>query len=113
MIAAADMGLPEEVIPARTRTVLMYSDKVIKVPTSEEGMLGNSMEYATFNDPEGIPVAPCEWLIVDADTVVLVMDRVEPVKGAFSNKSMPWWVSYVDCGQVGHLPSGELVAYDL
>jgi hypothetical protein len=41
------------------------------------------------------------------------MDRVTPVIGAFSDKSMPWWVSFVDCGQVGHLPNGELVAYDL
>ena len=106
-------GVPEEVIAARTRTVLVYSDVVVKVPTTEEGMLGNSMEWSTFNDPEGIPVAPCRWHDVDEHMSVLVMDRVTPVVGAFSDATMPWWVSYVDCGQVGHLPNGELVAYDL
>lgn len=105
-------GAPEEVIPARTRTVLMYPDKVVKIPTSDEGLLGNSMEYRTFNDPEGIPVAPCRFEVIN-DTSELVMDRVEPVIGAFKDKDMPWWVGFVDCGQVGHLPNGELVAYDL
>lgn len=107
------MGDPEEVLPARTRTVLMYPDVVVKIPTTDEGWLGNSMEYRTFQDPEGIPVAPCRWHEVSEDLVVLVMERVTPVVGAFNDKSMPWWVSYVDCGQVGHLPNGKLVAYDL
>lgn len=105
--------MPEEVIPARTRTVLMYPDKVVKIPTSDEGLLGNSMEYATFNDPEGIPVAPCRFEVVNDELHVLIMDRVEPISGAFNDESMPWWVGFVDCGQVGHLPNGELVAYDL
>jgi hypothetical protein len=60
-----------------------------------------------------IPVAPCRFEDINEELSVLVMDRVTPVIGAFSDKSMPWWVSFVDCGQVGHLPNGELVAYDL
>ena len=106
-------GTPDDVLVARTRTVLMYSDKVVKIPTTDEGWLGNSIEYKTYQDPEGIPVAPCRFEAVNDDVHVLVMDRVVPVHDAFSDKSMPWWVSCVDCGQVGHLPSGELVAYDL
>lgn len=113
VVAALRMGDPEEVLPARTRTVLVYPDVVVKIPTTDEGWLGNSMEYRTFQDPEGIPVAPCRWHEVSEDLVVLVMERVTPVVGAFNDKSMPWWVSYVDCGQVGHLPNGKLVAYDL
>lgn len=93
-ISAVGAGMPEEVLAARTRTVLMYPDFVVKVPTTEEGLLGNSMEFATYNDPEGIPVAPCRWLNVTDDVVALVMDRVEPVTGAFSDKSMPWWVGF-------------------
>lgn len=112
-ISAVNAGAPEEVIVARTRTVLMYPDFVVKVPTTEEGLLGNSMEFATYNDPDGIPVAPCRWVEVNGDVTALVMDRVAPVRGAFSDKSMPWWVSMVDCGQVGHLSDGTLVAYDL
>lgn len=112
-IAALGYGMPEEVIPARTRTVLMYEKVVVKIPASEEGFLGNSMEYATHTDPEGIPVAPCRFVDINDEVTVLVMDRVTPVQGAFNDKSMPWWVGFVDCGQVGYLPNGELVAYDL
>lgn len=112
-ISAVNEGTPEEVLVARTRTVLMYPEFVVKVPTTEEGLLGNSMEFATYSDPEGIPVAPCRWLKVNDDVTALVMDRVTPVRNAFSDKSMPWWVGMVDCGQVGHLPDGTLVAYDL
>lgn len=112
-VSTLGYGTPEDVLVARTRTVLMYPDKVVKIPTTDEGWSGNSLEYATYQDPEGIPVAPCRVEAVNDDVHVLVMDRVVPVHDAFSDKSMTWWVSYVDCGQVGYLPSGELVAYDL
>ena len=35
-----EYGMPSEVIRARTRTVLLYSDKVVKIPTTDEGWLG-------------------------------------------------------------------------
>ena len=112
---ALKIGAPEEIIKARTRTVLMYPDVVVKIPTTDEGWLGNSMEFSTFQrgGDDEIPVAPCRFEDINEELSVLVMDRVTPVIGAFSDKSMPWWVSWVDCGQVGHLPNGELVAYDL
>ena len=93
----------------------MYPDVVVKIPTTDEGWLGNSMEFSTFQrgGDDEIPVAPCRFEDINEELTVLVMERVTPVIGAFSDKSMPWWVSFVDCGQVGHLPNGELVAYDL
>lgn len=106
------MGRPESTIRGRTRLVLMYPDVVVKIPLNDEGEISNRLEYRTYSDPEGIPVAPVK--LVDVGTIqVAIMEHVIPHPKAFSDPSMPWWVSYVDCGQVGHLPDGRLVAYDL
>lgn len=103
---------PEEVIVARTRTVLVYEGVVIKIPTCDEGVIANARECREYAHGDGIPMAPVSLVLID-DVVVSVMERVNPHPSAFSDPSMPWWVGSVDCGQVGYRDNGELVAYDL
>lgn len=103
---------PEEIIESRTRTVLMYDGFVIKIPKNDEGAIANGMEIRTYQDPEGIPVAPVCGFYVDG-TLITVMERVSPHPYAFRDRGLPWWVGCVDCGQVGYRDNGELVAYDL
>ncbi|SIH36574.1 Uncharacterised protein [Mycobacteroides abscessus subsp. abscessus] len=103
---------PEEVVAARTRTVLLYEGVVIKIPTCDEGVRANSREFHEYSCGDGIPVAPVTLVPIDG-VVVSVMERVSPHPNAFSDPGMPWWVGCVDCGQVGYRATGELVAYDL
>lgn len=103
---------PEEVITGRTRTVLIYSGVVIKIPTCDEGIIANGREYRTYTAEDGIPTAPVSLVCID-EVIVAVMERITPHPSAFSDPDMPWWVGSVDCGQVGYRANGELVAYDL
>lgn len=95
----------------RNRAVFADGDDwVIKVPVNEDGMLDNARESA-HADP-GIPLAPCELIDDHPDGVpVLRMRRVREV--FIPHAEQPFWMGFVDCGQVGYLPDGTLVAYDL
>ena len=85
-------------------------DWVIKVPCTEDGMLDNVRE-ARHDDP-GIPLASCELLDDHPDGVPLLrMRRIREV--VLPHSQQPEWVGFVDCGQVGYLPDGTLVAFDL
>lgn len=110
-------GVPAEV--GRTRHVLMYEDRVVKVALDEEGCDANDFE-ASYSEEHGktgyIPIADARlesWRTPSGRPVaVLVMERVTPYFGA-SYSEMPDWVGYVDCAQVGHDSEGRLVAFDL
>lgn len=102
---------PEDVLIGRTRTVLLYSGFVVKIPTCEEGDLDGLTERCTYLRSD-FPIAPIAGVDIDG-VAVNIMERVDPVPNAFSDLTMPRWVSYVDCGQVGYRRNGELVAFDL
>lgn len=96
----------------RTRAVFDTQDgNVIKIPYTDEGFMANHREVTTSNteDPY-IPIAKCQHEEKDG-VAVLVMEKVTPTKANYNE--MPDWVMSVDCGQVGYLPDGRLVAYDL
>lgn len=109
--------VPAEV--GRTRHVLMYEDRVVKVALDEEGCDANDFE-ASYSEEHGkdgfIPIADSRIEVWNAPSgrpvAVLVMERVTPYFSA-SYSEMPDWVGYVDCAQVGHDREGRLVAYDL
>lgn len=115
LVTELGYGDPEDVLVSRTRTVLMYQDFVVKVATNGLGALANGYELAASQETDPfIPVAPTRR--VDTETVgrVIVMDRVAPVgPSVLREAGCPDWVGYVDCAQVGYLPDGRLVAYDL
>lgn len=108
--------VPAEV--GRTRHVLMYEDRVVKVALDEEGCDANDFE-ASYSGEHGktgyVPIADSKievWQTPSGrDVAVLVMERVTPYSAPYSE--MPDWVGYVDCAQVGHDREGRLVAYDL
>ena len=95
-----------------TRAVFDLQDgTVAKVAVSDEGMMANAREAA--HTDSFIPLAPCriDW-DPDLEVSYLIMDRVDPVY-TIAYKDLPPWASWVDCAQVGRLPDGTLVAYDL
>lgn len=108
--------VPAEV--GRTRHVLMYEDRVVKVALDEEGCDANDFE-ASYSEQYGkdgyIPIADSKletWTTPSGrEVMVLVMERVTPFHAPYSE--MPDWVMSVDCAQVGHDREGRLVAYDL
>jgi hypothetical protein len=102
----------------RTRAVFDRGDGyMIKVPLNGEGFMANRSERLTSeSDDTFIPIAKCweedDKSIPGAGISVLVMEKVTPI-GRISYKDLPNWVGFVDCAQVGHDKSGNLVAYDL
>lgn len=96
----------------RTRAVFDTEDgNVLKIPYTDEGFIANRGEVMTSEAEDAyIPIAKC-WHDEKDGVSVLVMEKVTPAKADYKN--MPDWIYSVDCGQVGYLPDGRLVAYDL
>lgn len=80
---------------------------VIKVPRNIQGSCDNFFE--TRKTDFGFPVPKSRRIILD-DFCCVIMEYVEHV--SFKDTKAPSWVSWIDCGQVGHNRKGELVAYD-
>lgn len=95
----------------RGRNRIVFKSKsgkyVIKVPRNIEGNGDNFRE--TKKEDFGFPVPKSRRIILD-DFCCVIMEYVEHV--SFKDTKAPSWVSWIDCGQVGHNRKGELVAYD-
>lgn len=110
------MKQTKNMIPSRTRVVFMEKDTVVKIPITEEGMLGCGQEKQASDNyklkpDDYIPIADTE-IIEEGDVFYARMEKVKPlVKVDYRN--LPFWVSMVDCGQVGYTKNNVLVAYDL
>jgi hypothetical protein len=95
----------------RHRAVYDAGRNVLKVPRHEKGYYDNlwehdkSRSYGLRPDVNGIFYARCRAL----PSGILVMEKViDPP----SRMSLPDWVGYVDCQQVGLTRDGRIVAYD-
>lgn len=99
------------------------SDLVIKLPDTlcVNDQHTNVIEYITYLNFKfagiGTPVAPCELVFTKDDILVIVMVRVTIVSeehgfSRYSNTLYPDWVTTLGDGQIGTIPSGELVCYD-
>lgn len=96
---------------------------VIKVPYSYEGQEANLAEAAHWAAGVGVPLAPTELLGVDqlpsevvsasagSDLVIVRATEVQIVPEGY--EVPPWAHRLKDGPQVGWLPDGTLVAYDL
>lgn len=102
----------------RTRAAFIGEATVIKIALNDEGFLDSGREIAASEayqraPHEYIPMAHTKPKVTKDGVNYIVAEKVTPLTGAIADKSMPWWVDYVDCGQVGHTKEGVLVAYDL
>lgn len=105
---AAQYGAP---MVGSTRAVFDTGDGwVIKIPLNWDGICANSREADWTN--VHIPLAPCHIAWKGDDQPVLRMQRVMVIPDA-EQRVLPSWVAEVDCAQVGYLPDGRLVAFDL
>jgi hypothetical protein len=99
------------------RTFFTRSKKnVIKFPINAGGLRANQYEYDQYKtyyngpDKDGIVYAPCRLI----KNCVLIMVAIQDDFG-FGNDNIPdppYWVTKVDCEQVGILKNGRIVAYD-
>ena len=98
---------------------------VLKVPLTPRGVEANEREAEVFklggfpleNDEViEVKLAPCRLMDING-IEVLVMTRVRPVNEIRTQAGvqdvLPDWVALIDDEQVGYLPDGTLVAYDL
>ena len=95
------------------------SGRVIKIPFRREGYSASSREvdtyenFSTHPDAGWTPMAECFFTKIDGINIwLLSMERVR-MFGSRRGKTLPDWVSTVDCFQVGYNSDGVLVAYDL
>lgn len=102
-----------------TRIVFMFDDYVLKVPANERGIVNNKSEAEHYRSHwnEYMPLSPCslyDYMLVEHKLAlpVLHMERVKLI-GSEGMENLPDWVGSVDGSQVGHLPDGTLVAYDV
>lgn len=95
----------------RNRCVFRDGDNVVKVPLNEYGVTDNEHEacYGESYLKGYLKYARCHRVDEPSGLPIVIMEYVKP---ASYKKSMPDWVSYVDCQQVGYNKDGELVAYD-
>ncbi|WP_051047419.1 hypothetical protein [Nocardia asiatica] len=114
-------------VPLLGRTRAVYrtgGGHVIKIPHTWEGLHANHVEadLAHASHPE-IPMAPTELVPVEHLPAVVAAahgrnagiaraQEVAPVRVSDYSK-FPMWVRHIDCAQVGYLPCGRLVAYDI
>lgn len=112
---------------SRTRVVFRTGDgHVIKVPITNEGEMANINEFNySQNENSYIPVTPTEQYrdsFIPDDLFVIIAQEVTPAHISSTSANyiddgeacdFPDWVRGVDCQQVGYLPDGRLVAYDL
>lgn len=104
----------------RNRIVFDMGYYVVKLPSDHAGFGDNDWEGSVSNGPEQLanPLDYIQYartrLMYVQDIPVCLMEKVstEHEVHPFSDKSMPDWVSSVDCGQVGYTRRGRLVAYD-
>jgi hypothetical protein len=105
---AARYGSP---MVGQTRAVFDIGDGwVVKLPLNWDGICANSHE-ADWTSID-IPLAPCHIVWNDDDQPVLRMQRVTEALH-IDRADLPRWTDWVDCAQVGYLPDGKLVAFDL
>jgi hypothetical protein len=95
----------------RHRRVFKRGNFVIKVPINDFGLASNFREAKTYQCTSegwlfGIRYAACR---LDKNENFLIMEYVNVKK---YDNSLPSWVGYVDCQQVGYNRRGHLVAYD-
>ena len=94
-----------------TRACFTVGEKwVLKVPLTWQGESANFLEADHVN-PD-IPLAQCRLHESSHGPVLLWMRRVKPVTYS-PQRRLPAWTNFVDCAQVGYMPDGRLVAYDL
>jgi len=106
----------DSIIASRTRVVFMEKDTVVKIPITEEGMVDCGQEKQASDNyklkpDDYIPIADTE-IIEEGDVFYVRMEKVKPLV-KIDYRNLPFWVSMVDCGQVGYTKDNVLVAYDL
>lgn len=101
----------------RTRVAFLFPTYVVKLPVTYAGIGDNDWEGSVSNipgDTENIQYARTR-LHYEGEIPVLLMERVEwqtTDKLIALYGEVPWWVDFVDCGQVGLNRRGRLVAFD-
>lgn len=105
-----DIGF-EEIDSGSFRMALGRGKVVIKVPTSDEGLIDNMVEARGWKVYKSratrhhhIRLAPCR-LLTNGCLMMMKVDSVD------HSKTLPLWVSRVEGEQVG-LYKGRVVAYD-
>jgi hypothetical protein len=87
---------------------------VIKFPINSDGEVANIEEAQAYKNGRGC-VAKCR-LFEYNEACCLIMEAVAfPDDGEAWHQwsqTLPKWVKYIDCWQVGYNRKGELVAYD-
>ena len=114
-----------------TRRTFLSPDKkyVLKFPTFEGGVTANRIEHEIYRkymsgDEDGVQYAPCRLI----QKTVLLMRACKEIYGDSQGcedassiidwipegegRPYPDWAESIDCGQVGMLPNGKVVAYD-
>lgn len=98
----------------RNRLTFIFKNHVIKVPLNNSGISDNDWEgsISSSNDPDDIQFARTR-LIYHKGIPIIFMERVRMIRNLQSfYEVLPYWVGFVDCGQVGFNKVGRLVAFD-
>lgn len=90
----------------KNRATFIGKNFVIKFPRSDSGINDNCIESSYSDDT----TAKSRGFILDGFLCVVQERLVMPTKE--QRKSMPSWVDFIDCGQVGFDRKGNLKAYD-
>lgn len=96
----------------RNRKVYISKDKkrVIKLAKNWDGTTDNHHEYRVQKNEKFF--AKCKLFIFKISGIeFLIMEYLEPIN-TFKLKNKPFWIDFIDCGQVGIDNKGELKAYD-